>query len=31
MELENGEKVVGPAFMWNRDMEELSEDPEEWR
>ena len=31
MELENGEKVVGRAFMWNRDIEELSEDPEEWR
>jgi len=24
IDLENGEKVFGRAFMWNRDMDELS-------
>jgi hypothetical protein len=29
IELENGKKVVGRAFMWNGEIEELSEHPDE--
>jgi hypothetical protein len=32
IELENGNKIVARAFLWNRDMDELSEELEEyWR